>query len=467
MKTKILIEIIDNKIIFRLSLNINLIDYNTDSYNDLDETIIYECENLDIDFYELYKNIDKINNKLKDSFPGINEFLDKNNLIFFTNDNDFNVSIFSFIKKYKNLNVLISVDNYKSLVENLKDEDYPNLKILFNNSEEAVYYKDFYLMFSKLNEIIKFINHYNLSPLEKVLLVYDIVKANEYNEENKNEDYSTSRNLNRIINSDKIVCVGFSNLIDFLLTNLGFECNKISLEYKDKDFGHQRNFIKLKDDKYGIDGIFFLDATWDSKRDEKYLDNYYCFLKPITFFRRIKPNEIIETPKRFKLFNQTKEEILEKIKNNNNFDFINLSVNVSMLLKIIDNKQSFITLFQDDFERNEKLLNKIFKYFSQKIDEEAFKNALYKVRRIEYINNIIEYEPNEEYINSVCEKIYGKSAEDRLLKLIFGNDEPTLDTDLEEIGAESVEQDLLRIRFLKALKTKLNDFPDNDYIKKM
>ena len=44
-------------------------------------------------------------------------------------------------------------------------------------------------MYEKLNEIISFINYYNLSNLEKVLLIYDIVKANEYKKENKDDDY--------------------------------------------------------------------------------------------------------------------------------------------------------------------------------------------------------------------------------------------------------------------------------------
>ena len=42
-----------------------------------------------------------------------------------------------------------------------------------------------------------------------------------------------------------------------------------------------------------------------------------------------------------------------------------------------------------------------------------------------------------------------------------------MNKDLKEIKAKSVEEDLLRIRMIKAFKTKLDDFPENDYIKKM
>lgn len=469
METRILIEAKDNKIIFKLILPFDLIDKNSESYVTLDETIIYECSNLEMDFNEFFKNINNINQKIKIAFPNEKNILDSNNLNFFINAdliNDQNL-IYSFIKKYKNFNITLNVDDHKNLIETLKADEYPNLKIFFNNSDKNIPYKEFYLMFSKLNEIVEFINHYNLSPLEKVLLVYDIVKANEYKAENKEEDYSVSRDLNQIINNDKIVCVGFSNLMDFLLTNLGMECNKINLTYKDKNSGHQRNYIHLKDKKYNINGIFFLDATWDSKTNENYIDNYRCFLKPINFFKRINSNEIIDKPTYFSLFNKDIDEILNEIKNKKNFDFVKLSVTLSTLLKKINEKENFVMLFGDDFDKIEKIINRVFKYYNKRIDEESFKNALYKVRRIEYINNIIKKEPNEEYIDSVCEKNYRRNAEYRLLQAIFGYDEPTLDTDLEEIKAESIDQDLLRMRLLKALKTKLNDFPENDYIKKM
>ena len=40
-------------------------------------------------------------------------------------------------------------------------------------------------MYNKLNEIIEFVKHYNLSPLERVMLVYDIVKSNKYRQEKR------------------------------------------------------------------------------------------------------------------------------------------------------------------------------------------------------------------------------------------------------------------------------------------
>ena len=75
--------------------------------------------------------------------------------------------------------------------------------------------------------------------------------------------------------------------------------------------------------------------------------------------------------------------------------------------------------------------------------------------------------PTEEYIDSVCDKLYPQCKEDKILMAIGLYEEPTLDKSLNQANANSVDQDLLRIRLLKVLKEKLNDFPENDYIKKM
>ena len=467
MKVDIFIEIEDNRVKFNLSLPIDFIDRNEDEYNNLDGKTIYVSDNLNVDYIELNKNIVEKVEEIKTKFSIDELKSDKKNINFFIDDRN-NENIYEFIKKCPYLNISLFASNPQNLINNLGSDNYPNLKIKFKNSSEELSYDEFYKMNNKLTEIVDFVNHYNLSPLEKILLVYDIVKANEYKKENNDEDYSISRDLNQIINGDKIVCVGFANLMDYLLTNLGIESNCIILEYKDKNVGHQRNYVHLKDDKYNIDGIFFLDATWDSKRDENYLDNYNFFLKPLNFFKNIRKNEIVISPQYFELLQKDKLTIIEYIKNLENDELIKFSLSLSALVnKYSDSKQGFTTFYTKTKEELLQIIEEIYSKYNKTIPLDTFKNSLYKIRKVEYINNIIKFIPDEKYIDSVCYKYYKETPEIKLLKILDLYDEPTLDKDLEESKATTVEEDLLRIRFLKTIKAKIQDIPQNDYIKKM
>lgn len=156
----------------------------------------------------------------------------------------------------------------------------------------------------------------NMSPFEKYIYAYDIVKRfKKYNtpkKDNKNIDNlpsevyinikSYSRDLYQILDNDYIVCVGFANFLGDLLTKLGIdnidlpvfvdvsstkatkqidiskdEWKKLTPEEKHKlitkqqsyipkdDFsGHRRLMVHIKDEKYGIDGIYYSDPTWDN-----------------------------------------------------------------------------------------------------------------------------------------------------------------------------------------------------------
>ncbi len=156
----------------------------------------------------------------------------------------------------------------------------------------------------------------NMSPFEKYIYAYDIVKRfkkyNKPKKDNKNIDNlpsevyinikSSSRDLYQILDNDYIVCVGFANFLGDLLTKLGIdniglpvfvdvsstkatkqidiskdEWKKLTPEEKHRlitkqqsyipkdDFsGHRRLMVHIKDEKYGIDGIYYSDPTWDN-----------------------------------------------------------------------------------------------------------------------------------------------------------------------------------------------------------
>lgn len=460
----------DFNVLLKFENNNIVIDlyYSDDIINENDIDNLFEGENLTYEFKKENFNLNFIKKQVIEKL----KLLTKNKI-----DNNINIqfiieekaiedknNMITFIRENKDLPLTIFIDDYKLLIDNLKQEDFPNLIINFKNSYDNITYKEFYNMYSKLNEIVRFVKHYNLSQLEIVMLVYDIVKANEYKIENENENHSVSRSLNRIINSDKIVCVGYTNLMDFLLKNLGINSNIIDIDYLNKDTGHVRNLIHLKDDKYNIDGMFFLDATWDSKRDNKYINNYYYFLKSLRFFKLRNENETFQVQKVYNILQKTKKEIIQELENNDNF----ITPKISLSLKYLKSKYSKINMVPiSSKEKTLELLDEVFDKYNKKIPQEAFKNALYKVRKVEYINGIIDFLPTEEYMNSICDKYYKKSAEQNLFDFIFGIEDPTVDIDLNDAKATSIDEDLLRIRLLKALKEKIGDMPTNDYIKKM
>ena len=164
---------------------------------------------------------------------------------------------------------------------------------------------------------------YNLSPLEKYIYSYDIVKqfkeyaqVDESLEKDKNlsedELADLSRNIYKVINNDYMVCTGYTNLLKDLLNKLDVPCTKLSVqvelsgyaavdklkkenpnwkdlsplekynlieqekvniphnEYED----HSRMMVNIHDDKYGVDGVYFADPTFDNSIEK----NYYTHL---------------------------------------------------------------------------------------------------------------------------------------------------------------------------------------------
>lgn len=456
----------NNTIIFSYGMDFSKVQKNENCF--FDENIKFKNyivrENHDINFEQIKNDFTNFKKKYSELFL-IDDFKEEP-LEFMLFDDAFDDmdKIINFIEKNGTLNITLHLKNYKEFITKSQGKDFPNLKIKFENSESKISFKKFKEMYIKLNEIIEFINHYDLSQLEKVFLVYDIVKSNVYKKENPDDPYCKSRDLNEIINNDKIVCVGFANLINYLLTNLGIKNKCITTINKKTNVGHRKNYIYIDDKKYNIQGVFFLDVTADSKKDDNYLDNYRYFLKSFDFFNS-KNYEIVR-PNSLTLLLENEEDIFENIENGSK---IYLSYLLT-LLNFIDIQYSLInTLYQISIDKNKlKEIIKLAKekYNPRNIDEETFKTVLYKVRRIEYINNIVKREINEEYIDEVYNKNYGiENALYSLLAAIGVYENKCVNTELANI--DNLDLDNLRMRLLKDLKLILNDIPNNEFIKKM
>lgn len=126
-----------------------------------------------------------------------------------------------------------------------------------------------------LEELVQDIKNSKLSPFERYIAVYNIVKQFKPYKENY-EDGDQSRSLKNILYNDYIVCVGFARLLEDLVRRVGISAKKISIDVallnKDEEMfdyaGHARVLVYLKDPKYGIDGYYIADPTWDNNMDK-------------------------------------------------------------------------------------------------------------------------------------------------------------------------------------------------------
>lgn len=116
----------------------------------------------------------------------------------------------------------------------------------------------------------------NLSPFERYIYAYNVVKQyKQYKENEKNK--SASRNLYAILENEYMVCVGYSHMLEDLLNKSGIKSIYRSMgvddSYDKKDEkevvkinwnGHARRLVYINDPKYGIDGFYVADPTWDN-----------------------------------------------------------------------------------------------------------------------------------------------------------------------------------------------------------
>lgn len=141
-------------------------------------------------------------------------------------------------------------------------------------------------MKESLDVVFDFANKLNdskLSPLEKLMFLYDYLKTRIYKED---EDYSNSASLSKVTLGDSIVCLGYSNLFSAIANLIGISTDvKIYVNKFNKNSGHATVISYINDNKYNFHSILEFDPTWDSRKSERdahYIDKYYWFgLAPV------------------------------------------------------------------------------------------------------------------------------------------------------------------------------------------
>ena len=121
----------------------------------------------------------------------------------------------------------------------------------------------------------------NLSPFEKLICCYNITKSfKKYNDSPKGTlDNLPPRSLYQVLVNEYMVCVGYSQMLRFLLNECGIDC----VVYDDNEHTHELVYATINDDKYGIHGYYKLDPTNDIRLDDKMMiSGYSSFCKDPT-----------------------------------------------------------------------------------------------------------------------------------------------------------------------------------------
>lgn len=188
----------------------------------------------------------------------------------------------------KNNKIVLDVKNkteFNNFIFN-QDISYDNLFVCVNNFDVPI--KKYFILEKLLYSIIEPAK--NLSPFEKYIYAYNIAKR--YKKYNENiDDKDEARNLYSLLENEYMVCVGFSSLFGDLLDKLGIPNQElgitVDISYDDikniddikpeekivEYAGHSRRRVHITDEKYGIDGIYISDPTWDNDIDDDYYNH--------------------------------------------------------------------------------------------------------------------------------------------------------------------------------------------------
>ena len=364
----------------------------------------------------------------------------------------------------ENINGLNSLDELKEKYKDYKNvlvQPSGDLPIPIEEAESGV----------NLNNIIEDIKNVELSPLEKIIFIYDLVKEKPYKHEGEEDSSFDSRSVFRSITGDSIVCLGYANIMESILHRLGYRVLIDNLEGLSKgEPGHARLLVYLKDEKYNVDGVYVIDPTMDSRAPGdkyNYLYNYCGLLKPIGFFNE--NDEINETRDvttgyfvnhdidDFEdMYKIVKKTIFDVVDNENSFsEWKNAKHTIKslayLILNMIVEDDSYKEVTQAVKENEEMIKDKI----NKPIDAFTILQAVTEARVIENLMNPNKYELDYDKLikNSlrngfnidIDRHLNYKSNIERLLASIFGIDDEEEEEETPIDASTLTEEELRKI----------------------
>ena len=327
-----------------------------------------------------------------------------------------------------------------------------------------------------------------LSNFEKFMVAYEYVTQYIYNEGGDVLHNETSHWV-PVIEGDKIVCGGYASLLD-ALCNRVFNTDEVKVMKQSCDIyenetnkykaGHANNLVYIKDEKYGVDGIFYCDPCWDSKdekRDDKpqafccipikdmlnYKDKNMFFRRGITHLCLKQNKDYSDKLRKIKgdrLYNLSEEDEIESFllgfMETDQADFCKKKFQGIHDYKISEFKEK---IQEDDYaivkeieERINNKINKLFKKYSKV--EMPWKLS----------NEFIKENDLQKHINNVCnEKLDIKDIEDSM-KVIA---KALKDKKIQKHIAETKEEGLYVVSLYEFIKLNMKHEAVHAYRQKL
>lgn len=345
-------------------------------------------------------------------------------------------------------------------------KNYTNILLTVDGNQEEITLQQYKNTVEEMEKFLSKIKKYELSPLEQMMYAYDLVRDRVYTEENQEESYSASRDLTATLLGDKIVCVGYANIFEKILQNLGIQTTMCSMVSKNQT-GHRRNAVYVKDTKYHVEGVFFCDPTWDSRKDKNdnsYLDSYKFFCKNIEEMRIHESNKYTNVT-----FSEYDKDFTKEIKSmveENGIESVPYKITrtINAISNLVDQKQLIepTFLYKDvlpfDFDVLSESLDRYEKlFFNSHLSTENLLKIMIQVRKIEYYENPEKYPLTVESFENVVRNNILFYYNQRTLTLLFSEDcaeinENMSQDDFEKLKSQiDLEKNIERVKLTKVL----------------
>lgn len=316
------------------------------------------------------------------------------------------------------------------------------------------------------------IKRLDLSPMEAIMYVYDQVRNRVYTFESEDESCFKSRDLSEVIFGDKIVCTGYANTFNALLQYIGIDSYIVSLfERTNPNNGHARNVIYVKDDKYDIDGVYYFDPTWNSKKKDEtneYLYRYTYFAKTRKFMDDDKNYDFEDSF--FPIYSVDMDKEIKKIIEEGKYEelmpyskslnYMSGLVNHSVLINPMHTLPVLPTFGQFDTDEFLSKFEEVFSKFNKEIPAETMLKIFNNVRKVEYYQNSEWYPYSLEDMYKTCMKSNWQFADEHLdarqkmLQILFEKEIEVKPIDnFKNYGHETgLFKDLEQVRLTKVLR---------------
>ena len=286
----------------------------------------------------------------------------------------------------------MSLHDYQSILSNycLEKLDCLGIKIDYQGNTRAICPSKLFRVASFICSKVKQIKSYNLSPLEQIIYVYDIVKSRRYMRSDS-QDGSSSRSLDMVLFEQEIVCAGYVNIFNAMLKALGHDAH----QFINSQNSHVRSIVYIKDPKYLIEGVYVFDPTGDSRKENDSYINWYRY-----FAMSMEESNLTFSNSLSQFLSYDFHTVRNRLNDNDSLEdeeqILNLLRKIFVIAQNEDEYNRFEKKIRDVFlsEEEKSEIEGIYqriltKYSNATIDSKTLFIALYFVRRIQYYTGTV------------------------------------------------------------------------------